>query len=157
MQDIHILNVSSELDIECLPLPAPWFHAFFGTASCPTPAFSQHCKQWEFMLNLENLNYLVSISIYRRYFTVLTILKCCSFFCVCQLCPILFLKVDAVPKDDGTLLERRRELQREVEISKRNLTQEVSNYSSSFDHFLAQPSLCSVKVIVMYTLFLCLF
>ncbi|XP_072856804.2 coiled-coil domain-containing protein 146 isoform X1 [Pogona vitticeps] len=37
------------------------------------------------------------------------------------------LEVDAVPKDDGTLLERRRELQREVEISKRNLTQEKTS------------------------------
>ncbi|XP_053107286.1 coiled-coil domain-containing protein 146 isoform X2 [Hemicordylus capensis] len=36
-------------------------------------------------------------------------------------------KIDAVPKDDGTLLERRRELQREVEISKRNLAQEKTS------------------------------
>ncbi|XP_062990270.1 coiled-coil domain-containing protein 146 [Elgaria multicarinata webbii] len=37
------------------------------------------------------------------------------------------LEVDAVPKDDGTLLERRKELQREVEISKRNLSQEKTS------------------------------
>ncbi|XP_067420622.1 coiled-coil domain-containing protein 146 [Emydura macquarii macquarii] len=36
----------------------------------------------------------------------------------------LTLEVDAVPKDDGTLLERRRELQKEVEMNKRNLAQE---------------------------------
>ncbi|XP_053107287.1 coiled-coil domain-containing protein 146 isoform X3 [Hemicordylus capensis] len=39
----------------------------------------------------------------------------------------LLLEIDAVPKDDGTLLERRRELQREVEISKRNLAQEKTS------------------------------
>ncbi|XP_074873192.1 coiled-coil domain-containing protein 146 [Carettochelys insculpta] len=36
----------------------------------------------------------------------------------------LTLEVDAVPKDDGTLLERRKELQNEVETNKRNLAQE---------------------------------
>ncbi|XP_030411224.1 coiled-coil domain-containing protein 146 isoform X4 [Gopherus evgoodei] len=36
----------------------------------------------------------------------------------------LTLEVDAIPKDDGTLVERRRELQKEVEINKRNLAQE---------------------------------
>ncbi|XP_015685514.1 coiled-coil domain-containing protein 146, partial [Protobothrops mucrosquamatus] len=36
----------------------------------------------------------------------------------------MLLEIDAVPKDDGAILERRRELQREVEIAKRNLTQE---------------------------------
>ncbi|XP_066489764.1 coiled-coil domain-containing protein 146 isoform X1 [Tiliqua scincoides] len=39
----------------------------------------------------------------------------------------ILLEIDAVPKDDGTLLERRRELQREVEIAKRNLTQEKTS------------------------------
>uniref|UniRef100_A0A670J3H1 Coiled-coil domain containing 146 n=1 Tax=Podarcis muralis TaxID=64176 RepID=A0A670J3H1_PODMU len=37
------------------------------------------------------------------------------------------LELDAVPKDDGTLLERRRELQREVEMIKRNLAQEKTS------------------------------
>ncbi|XP_061438083.1 coiled-coil domain-containing protein 146 [Rhineura floridana] len=37
------------------------------------------------------------------------------------------LEIDAVPKDDGTLLERRRELQREVEMIKRNLNQEKTS------------------------------
>ncbi|XP_075782837.1 coiled-coil domain-containing protein 146 [Pelodiscus sinensis] len=36
----------------------------------------------------------------------------------------LTLEVDAVPKDDGSLLERRKELQKEVETNKRNLAQE---------------------------------
>ncbi|KAG6929891.1 coiled-coil domain containing 146 [Chelydra serpentina] len=36
----------------------------------------------------------------------------------------LTLEVDAIPKDDGTLVERRKELQKEVEINKRNLAQE---------------------------------
>ncbi|XP_037745136.1 coiled-coil domain-containing protein 146 isoform X2 [Chelonia mydas] len=36
----------------------------------------------------------------------------------------LTLEVDAIPKDDGTLVERRRELQKEVEMNKRNLAQE---------------------------------
>ncbi|XP_026557553.1 coiled-coil domain-containing protein 146 [Pseudonaja textilis] len=40
----------------------------------------------------------------------------------------MLLELDAaVPKDDGTILERRRELQREVEIAKRNLTQEKTS------------------------------
>ncbi|XP_007436465.2 coiled-coil domain-containing protein 146-like [Python bivittatus] len=39
----------------------------------------------------------------------------------------MLLELDAVPKDDGTLLERRRELQREVEMAKRNLSQEKTS------------------------------
>ncbi|XP_015270540.1 PREDICTED: coiled-coil domain-containing protein 146 [Gekko japonicus] len=39
----------------------------------------------------------------------------------------VLLEIDALPKDDGTLLERRRELQREVEIVKRNLVQEKTS------------------------------
>ncbi|KAF7246667.1 hypothetical protein EYD10_07441, partial [Varanus komodoensis] len=37
------------------------------------------------------------------------------------------LEIDAIPKDDGTLLERRKELQKEVENAKRNLTQEKTS------------------------------
>ncbi|KAH0616470.1 hypothetical protein JD844_027592 [Phrynosoma platyrhinos] len=37
------------------------------------------------------------------------------------------LEVDSVPKDDGSLLERRKELQKEVEIVKRNLAQEKTS------------------------------
>ncbi|XP_066210546.1 coiled-coil domain-containing protein 146 isoform X3 [Saccopteryx leptura] len=36
----------------------------------------------------------------------------------------LLLEIDAVPKDDSALSERRRELQKEVEMAKRNLTQQ---------------------------------
>ncbi|XP_066094546.1 coiled-coil domain-containing protein 146 isoform X1 [Saccopteryx bilineata] len=36
----------------------------------------------------------------------------------------LLLEIDAVPKDDSVLSERRRELQKEVEMAKRNLTQQ---------------------------------
>ncbi|XP_026533031.1 coiled-coil domain-containing protein 146 [Notechis scutatus] len=40
----------------------------------------------------------------------------------------MLLELDAaIPKDDATILERRRELQREVEIAKRNLTQEKTS------------------------------
>ncbi|XP_054844284.1 coiled-coil domain-containing protein 146 isoform X1 [Eublepharis macularius] len=39
----------------------------------------------------------------------------------------VLLEIDALPKDDGTLLERRRELQREVEMTKRNLAQEKTS------------------------------
>ena len=40
-------------------------------------------------------------------------------------------QVDAQPKDDGSLLEKRREHQREVDIAKRAYTQQVrSNYCS---------------------------
>ena len=35
-------------------------------------------------------------------------------------------QVDALPKDDGSLLEKRKELQREVDIAKRNLALKVS-------------------------------
>ncbi|XP_013919065.1 PREDICTED: coiled-coil domain-containing protein 146-like [Thamnophis sirtalis] len=40
------------------------------------------------------------------------------------------LEIDSVPKEDGAILERRRELQREVEIAKRNLTQEKASTES---------------------------
>ncbi|KAM8771325.1 coiled-coil domain-containing protein 146 isoform 3-T3 [Rhynchonycteris naso] len=36
----------------------------------------------------------------------------------------LLLEIEAIPKDDSTLSERRRELQKEVEIAKRNLAQQ---------------------------------
>uniref|UniRef100_K7FME2 Uncharacterized protein n=1 Tax=Pelodiscus sinensis TaxID=13735 RepID=K7FME2_PELSI len=49
----------------------------------------------------------------------------------------LTLEVDAVPKDDGSLLERRKELQKEVETNKRNLAQEVSSSPSPY-FFLQQ-------------------
>ncbi|XP_062839605.1 coiled-coil domain-containing protein 146 isoform X1 [Anolis carolinensis] len=39
----------------------------------------------------------------------------------------MLLEVEAVPKDDGSLLERRKELQKEVEIAKRNLSQEKTS------------------------------
>ncbi|XP_039219768.1 coiled-coil domain-containing protein 146 isoform X1 [Crotalus tigris] len=42
----------------------------------------------------------------------------------------MLLEIDAIPKDDGAILERRRELQREVEIAKRNLTQEKTSTDS---------------------------
>ena len=34
-------------------------------------------------------------------------------------------QVDSAPRDDGTLLEKRKELQREVDVTKRTLTQQV--------------------------------
>ena len=34
-------------------------------------------------------------------------------------------QLDALPKDDGTLLEKRKDLQREVDIAKRSLAQQV--------------------------------
>ncbi|XP_032077775.1 coiled-coil domain-containing protein 146-like [Thamnophis elegans] len=40
------------------------------------------------------------------------------------------LEIDSIPKEDGAILERRRELQREVEIAKRNLTQEKASTES---------------------------
>ncbi|XP_048355860.1 coiled-coil domain-containing protein 146 [Sphaerodactylus townsendi] len=39
----------------------------------------------------------------------------------------VLLEIEALPKDDGTLLERRRELQREVEMVKRSLVQEKTS------------------------------
>ncbi|XP_066898880.1 coiled-coil domain-containing protein 146 isoform X2 [Kogia breviceps] len=36
----------------------------------------------------------------------------------------LLLEIEAIPKDDSTLIERRRELHKEVEVAKRNLTQQ---------------------------------
>ncbi|XP_077194180.1 coiled-coil domain-containing protein 146 isoform X2 [Paroedura picta] len=39
----------------------------------------------------------------------------------------VLLEIDALPKDDGTLLERRRELQREVESIKRSVAQEKTS------------------------------
>ena len=41
-------------------------------------------------------------------------------------------QVDAQPKDDGSLLEKRRELQREVDIAKRAFGQQVSLFSFEF-------------------------
>jgi len=38
-------------------------------------------------------------------------------------------QVDAQPKDDGTLLDKRRELQREVDVAKRAFTQQVQTFS----------------------------
>ena len=35
-------------------------------------------------------------------------------------------QVDSAPRDDGTLLEKRKELQREVDVTKRTLAQQVS-------------------------------
>lgn len=37
--------------------------------------------------------------------------------------------MEAIPKDDTTVSERRRELHKEVEVAKRNLTQQVNNNS----------------------------
>lgn len=34
-------------------------------------------------------------------------------------------QVDSAPRDDGTLLEKRKELQREVDVTKRTLAQQV--------------------------------
>lgn len=36
-------------------------------------------------------------------------------------------QVDSAPRDDGTLLEKRKELQREVDVTKRTLAQQVTN------------------------------
>ncbi|KAB1276637.1 Coiled-coil domain-containing protein 146 [Camelus dromedarius] len=45
----------------------------------------------------------------------------------------LLLEIEAIPKDDSTLSERRRELHKEVEVAKRNLTQQVNiNFHLSF-------------------------
>ena len=38
-------------------------------------------------------------------------------------------QVDTAPRDDGTLLEKRKELQREVDVTKRTLAQQVENKS----------------------------
>ena len=35
-------------------------------------------------------------------------------------------QVDSAPRDDGTLLEKRKELQREVDVTKRTLAQQVT-------------------------------
>ena len=35
-------------------------------------------------------------------------------------------QIEAIPKDDSTLSERRRELHKEIEVAKRNLTQQVN-------------------------------
>nr|XP_042715308.1 coiled-coil domain-containing protein 146 isoform X4 [Chrysemys picta bellii] len=43
----------------------------------------------------------------------------------------LTLEVDAIPKDDGTLVERRKDLQKEVEMNKRNLAQEGPIYTTA--------------------------
>ena len=42
-------------------------------------------------------------------------------------------QVDSQPKDDGTLLEKRRELQREVDIAKRAFGQQVYFYCYYFE------------------------
>ncbi|XP_070611293.1 coiled-coil domain-containing protein 146 isoform X2 [Erythrolamprus reginae] len=42
----------------------------------------------------------------------------------------MLLELDGVPKGDGAVFERRRELQREVEIAKRNLSQEKASTDS---------------------------
>lgn len=36
-------------------------------------------------------------------------------------------QVDSAPRDDGTLLEKRKELQREVDVTKRTLAQQVKH------------------------------
>lgn len=36
-------------------------------------------------------------------------------------------QVDSAPRDDGTLLEKRKELQREVDVTKRTLAQQVQH------------------------------
>ena len=36
-------------------------------------------------------------------------------------------QVDSAPRDDGTLLEKRKELQREVDVTKRTLAQQVTS------------------------------
>ena len=45
-------------------------------------------------------------------------------------------QVDALPKDDGSLLEKRRELQKEVDIAKRNLALKVILNYFQFSFFL---------------------
>lgn len=49
-------------------------------------------------------------------------------------------QVDAQPKDDGTLLEKRRELQREVDIAKRAFGQQV--------RFIQYVALCVVRTLL---------
>lgn len=44
-------------------------------------------------------------------------------------------QIEAIPKDDSTLSERRRELHKEVEVAKRNLTQQV-NITSHLSFYL---------------------
>lgn len=42
--------------------------------------------------------------------------------------PVLnfYFQIEAIPKDDSILSERRRELHKEVEVAKRNLAQQVN-------------------------------
>lgn len=44
-------------------------------------------------------------------------------------------QIEAIPKDDSTLSERRRELHKEVEVAKRNLAQQV-NITSHLSFYL---------------------
>lgn len=41
-------------------------------------------------------------------------------------------QVDSAPRDDGTLLEKRKELQREVDVTKRTLAQQVTYITDNF-------------------------
>ena len=41
-------------------------------------------------------------------------------------------QVDSAPRDDGTLLEKRKELQREVDVTKRTLAQQVPTQNTRF-------------------------
>ena len=45
-------------------------------------------------------------------------------------------QVDSAPRDDGTLLEKRKELQREVDVTKRTLTQQVKYRGQLFKAWL---------------------
>lgn len=46
--------------------------------------------------------------------------------------PDLFLQAEAIPKINGVLLERRRELQKEIEMKKRCLAKQVMSSSFSY-------------------------
>ena len=51
-------------------------------------------------------------------------------------------QVDLQPRDDGTLMEKRRELQREVDIAKRAFTQQVrwKKFKTFFAHSVKDRS-----------------
>lgn len=41
-------------------------------------------------------------------------------------------QIDSAPRDDGSLFQKRKELQKEVDITKRTLTQQVMYFFDSF-------------------------
>lgn len=62
-------------------------------------------------------------------------------------------QVDSAPRDDGTLLEKRKELQREVDVTKRTLAQQVFENKLHFFFFSANypfaiKYFCSLKIVL---------